>query len=288
MSQFPGGTPVSSLNGTETVEIGPGSSGPNTSPQIMSATVQQIADLASLVSDNQNITALTTVGAGTITAAGIAGGFTARGGAQSATAFTDTTATAALIVAALPAGAPVGTTFLYTYDNATDAPATLSAGVGVTLSGNVIVPKLTWAKYLVKVATSTTVTITFVEGGQLSPLPVLATASQTNTTVSTLNVAGFTSAQISTLTLSGGVLKTMALPTAADIIAAIPNARVGAGMQVTIRNTSAVTQTLTGLTGTQVSGLTALQPNTATVVALTIPSLSSVNFDGLTNSQIAT
>lgn len=78
-------------------------------------------------------TALTTVGAGTITAAGIVGGVTLRSGSTSA--FTDTTDSAANIIAALLGSPVVNTSWMYTYVNNSVALATLSAGSGVTLSG---------------------------------------------------------------------------------------------------------------------------------------------------------
>lgn len=92
-------------------------------------------------------TALVTVGAGTITGAGIAGAVTTRGGTQVA-AFTDTTDTAANIIAAQP-NVHVGFSWEYTYVNNTVFPATLAAGSGVTLSGATIVPANSWATYLV-------------------------------------------------------------------------------------------------------------------------------------------
>ncbi len=104
------------------------------------------------------VTALTTVGAGTITAAGIAGGVTTRGGSQSATPFTDTTDTADNIIAAQP-NAHIGVSWEYTYKNNTDSPATLTGGTGVTVSAVTVVPANGAARYLVTYTAADTVTM---------------------------------------------------------------------------------------------------------------------------------
>ena len=78
-------------------------------------------------------TNLTTVGAGTLTAAGIVGAVITRSG--STAAFTDTTDTAANIIAALPAGAPVNTSWTLSIVNTTAFAETISGGTGVTVSG---------------------------------------------------------------------------------------------------------------------------------------------------------
>ncbi len=104
------------------------------------------------------VTALATVGAGVITAAGIAGGVTTRGGSQSATPFTDTTATADLIIAAQP-NAHIGLSFEYTYKNNTDATATITGGTGVTISAITAVAPNGTAKFLVTYTAASTITM---------------------------------------------------------------------------------------------------------------------------------
>lgn len=94
---------------------------------------------------NPKTTALTTVGAGTITAAGIVAGVTLRSGSTSA--FTDTTDTAAAIIAAA-SGSVIGSSWSYIYVNNTVALATLAAGSGVTLTGAVPVPPNSSATFL--------------------------------------------------------------------------------------------------------------------------------------------
>src|SRR5262249_22635933 len=104
------------------------------------------------------LTALNTVGAGTITAAGIAGGITTRGGSQSNTAFTDTTDTADNIIAAIP-NARIGMSFLYYYRNTTNANATIAGGTGVTVSNITVVPGGCVACFLVTYTAASTVTV---------------------------------------------------------------------------------------------------------------------------------
>lgn len=106
----------------------------------------------------QVATTLSTVGAGTITAAGIAGTITTRTGSQSATAFTDTTDTAANIITAQP-NAHVGQSWIYFYQNATNAPATITGGTGVTVSGVTVAQANSTSAYLVTYTAAATITM---------------------------------------------------------------------------------------------------------------------------------
>lgn len=153
-------TYVSALTGDELLKIVSIQSNGMPAGTLNTTTTGAIAALAeSLDSTPTIITALNTVGAGTITAAGIAGGVTLRGGSQSASPFTDTTATAALIIAALPAPATIGNSFIYTYNNNTDAVATITGGVGVTVSVNTTVQPNMSAQFLVTYTAANTVTM---------------------------------------------------------------------------------------------------------------------------------
>lgn len=107
-----------------------------------------------------SLTALSTVGAGVILATGFASGLTARSGAQSFTAFTDTTDTAPAIIAACANLVnKIGTAFVYTYVNNTNAPATIAGGSGVTVSGQAIVPANSNAQFLVTYTAAGTITM---------------------------------------------------------------------------------------------------------------------------------
>lgn len=241
------------LDGTELVDVDTGG------PVKVRVTTGAIADLATLVSNNIGITAINTVGAGVLTAAGIVGGIIQRGGAQSATPFSDATATAALIIAALPSGAPVGTSFTFIVANTTDAAETITAGVGVTLSGTMIVPKLTWAQYVLTVTSATAVSITEVVAGQINALPIGQLATTDGT--ATIQVAGITGAQICSLTITGTVAPATAyLPKATEIIAALPSPSTGMNYLLNIVNLRTTTGVLTmgGSAGVTIAGLATL------------------------------
>lgn len=199
------------------------------------------------------LTTLTTVGAGTIIAADVVSQQTARSGPVAA--FTDTTDTAALIIAALPSGSPVGFSFRWTYQNNTAYNATLAGGTGVTISGNSIVPALTSATYLVTYSAASTVTMAYVAGSQLIPLPVskLVTDGIGTGTIAPASLGG---AQTVDLLLNSSVAhSTQALPPAAQIIAAIPNAAAGLTYNLNIRNTGTNTVHLNTISSTIISGL---------------------------------
>lgn len=195
-------------------------------------------------------TALTTVGAGTILAVGIAGGLLSRGGAQSGAAFTDTTDTATAIVAAIP-NAITNTAFEWTYQNNTNAVATLAGGTGVTLSGSTIVPANTWLRALVTMTGATAVSIAAVASGPNAVLPVsqFVTISAGNGTLALGNMEG---AAYCTLATSGATA--MTTRTAAQLIAAIPNAQIGESYILRVYNTNGGTLTLTGGTGVTITG----------------------------------
>ena len=139
------------------------------------------------------VTALSTVGAGTITAAGIAGSVTNRTGSTSA--FTDTTDTADNIIAAQP-NVHIGDSWEYTYNNNTVAPATLTGGTGVTVSGITTVGAGKSARYLVTYTAASTITMVGIGAGTVTPgfLPnILKCTTQTDTITTTLaNITGLT------------------------------------------------------------------------------------------------
>lgn len=96
-------------------------------------TTAQIAALATNIGATV-ITSISTAGNGTLTAAGIVGKIISRSGPTSA--FTDTTDTAAAIIAALPTGITIGTSdFGFELINTTAFQQTLAAGTNVSFSG---------------------------------------------------------------------------------------------------------------------------------------------------------
>lgn len=152
-------------NGNEIIYLLPVNANGVPASGTVACTAQALANLAVAGSAGTVITALNTVGAGTITAAGIFGKITSRGGTQTAV-FADTTDTAVAIIAALPSGAPVGDAFQYTYYNTTGFAATIGGGVGVTMTSTVVPPN-GWARFLVTYTAAGAVTIALFEAGTL-------------------------------------------------------------------------------------------------------------------------
>lgn len=167
--------------------------------------------------------ALTTAGAGTVTAAGIVGGVTDRSGPTAA--FADTTDIATAIFGAVP-NAHVGQSFRYIYKNNSAWTATLGGGTNVTLSGAIIVPPNSWVEYLVTLTTATAVAMEAIAQGYfptsgtvtangVTPVPVAnAKFTATSNVTFTMLTPGGTQTQlpfISSVTPGTGFsLKTLA------------------------------------------------------------------------------
>lgn len=208
---------------------------------------------------NETITALNTVGAGTITAAGIVGGVTARGGAQAGAAFTDTTDTAANLVIASPT-MTIGQSWEWLYQNNTNATATITGGTGVTVSGITQVPENSWARFLVTYTAASTFTVASIAEGQISAVPP---AQYTTSALSTGTLAAgvITGAAFVVLVNSGATPGTQTTRTAAQMLADTPGAQVGFTYMLRIVNTGAGTLTLAGGTGVTVSGTATVATN---------------------------
>lgn len=152
------------------------------------------------------ITALSTVGAGTITAAGIAGGLTSRSGSQSSAAFTDTTDTAANIIAAsVNLVNKIGTSFAYRYINNTNAPATIAGGTGVTVSGVTVVPPNSWADFLLTYTAAATITMVGMAQGYFPSTGTYINNGSTPVTVSNAAVTAFSNIVFTLKTVGGTV-----------------------------------------------------------------------------------
>lgn len=226
------------------------------------------------------ITSLTTVGAGTITAAGIAGGITKRTG--STAAFTDTTDIADNIIAAV-LNAHIGQSFEYTYFNNTAGTATLTGGTGVTVSGlGVIVPQGTWSRFLVTYTAADTVTMVAFATGSLGSLPASQFSSGTTTT--TFTAGELTGANYVVYTNTGATPGSINPRTAAQMIGDIPNAYVGQTWTLRVVNGQG-TGTLTvatGVNGVTVTGTNTVAANTwrdfiCTITSVATPAITIQN-----------
>ena len=195
------------------------------------------------------VTALTTVGAGTITAAAMLSGGVNRTGPTSA--FTDTTDTAAAIQGDWTGGA-VSNSFDLTYINKTAFNATLAGGSGVTLVGSVIVPANSTAVYRVIWTGTSTLSMTELSVVSNTSLPnALVTAL--NATTGSLPVGAITGAKEVYLVSSNATPGAQLVRTAAQMLADTPNGAVGMSWKVRIINTGAGNFTLTQDAGNTVT-----------------------------------
>ena len=195
------------------------------------------------------VTALTTVGAGTITAAAMLSGGVNRTGPTSA--FTDTTDTAAAIQSDWTGGA-VSNSFDLTYINKTAFNATLAGGSGVTLVGSVIVPANSTAVYRVIWTGTSTLSMTELSVVSNTSLPnALVTAL--NATTGSLPVGAITGAKEVYLVSSNATPGAQLVRTAAQMLADTPNGAVGMSWKVRIINTGAGNFTLTQDAGNTVT-----------------------------------
>ncbi len=244
-------------------------------------TIQGLYVVSLTVGSPEVVTALTTVGAGTITAAGIVGGVTTRGGAQSGAAFSDTTATADQIIAAAP-NSRIGESFEWTYRNNTDAAATIGGGTGATVSVITVVPKNSWAKYLVTYTAASTVTIVGISAGQTVVVPAAqyATAALQSTTMTAAQVSG---ASFVNFDNTGTTPANLQFPAATDVVAAIPNCQAGFTYMLAIRNSSgsANTATITTNTGVTLTGTMTIAQTVTRYFVVTINSLTTLTVQSM-------
>ncbi len=139
-------------------------------PAVQAQVIADIAGLQDALDDlgtgvPGTVVALTTAGAGTITAAGIVGGNTARSGPTAA--FIDTTDTVANILALLP-NIEVNDSFYYTYQNNTAFQATIAGASGITASVQTVIQGKSWVRYLVTYSGTNTFTMVAVAAGAMN------------------------------------------------------------------------------------------------------------------------
>jgi hypothetical protein len=235
---------------------------------------------------NQKNTALNTVGAGTVLAAGIVGGFVSRGGAQSGTAFTDTTDTAANIIAAMtPAAAGVNTVLLnsltFGYLNNTNAIATVTGGTGVTVSGVTSVPPGEWVEYLVAYSAAATVTMVGMAMGPINALPPSKFSQNTTAGATTAAVGDLTGANSVNLQITAVGAANYTTRTAAQMIADMPNVLIGFSWEITIQNTSGGTVTVVGGTGVTVTGTATIANATARKFVATYTAAGAITLQSI-------
>jgi hypothetical protein len=231
-------------------------------------------------------TAITTVGNGTLTAASLVGGQITRTGPVAS--YTDTTDTAAAILAALPEFVS-GATFFIRIKNATAYTQTLAAGSGVTLPLTIInAPFSVWYGFATMGGTSgsPTVTITHMLSAPLADF--LNAAATSVTALNTVGAGAITQAMINGgITSRGGSQSNTAFTdtttTAANIINNNPGLvnKVGTSFLWYYRNTTNATATLTGGSGVTVSGITTVPGGTWALYVVTYTAAATVTIVGI-------
>lgn len=146
--------------------------------------------------------ALNTVGAGVVLATAINPGATLRGGSQSGTPFSDTTDTAAAIIAGnVGLVGKIGAAFLYRYVNTTNALATLGGGTGVTISQITTIPAGMTVLYLVTYTAAATITMVGMQiGSNISTAIALAGSTSGQAQIVPAAIAGNTIATLPAVT----------------------------------------------------------------------------------------
>lgn len=237
------------------------------------------------------VTTLSTVGAGTITAAGIAGGITARTGSQSGTPFIDTTDIADNIIAAQP-NAHIGVSWEYTYQNTTNATATVTGGTGVTVSGITTVPAGKTARYLVTYTAADTITMVGFSAGAITPdfLPNIkkCTAQTDSITTVLANVTGLTA---QTLVAGATYRFRCVLPGTADGTSGIKYAFKYTTATLTSIEATGIGQTASAIATqhtTTTTDATLLFDQAAVVILVVLEGTMVVNAGGTVALQIGT
>lgn len=269
------------LVGNEVLYVQGVTAGGGLSPVSQSTTTAAIAGLGGggVTQDIIN-TNITTVGNGTLTAAGMLGGLITRTGPVAA--YTDTTDTAAAIVTAV-GGFFLNATLPITIKNGTAFAETLTAGTGVTLPLTVIIPPNSVGYYYAVIggtAAAPTVTI----GHISTELLVGITPAQFSTAAlaaGTLAAGLITGAAFTVLQNTGATPGAQTTRTATQMLADFSAARIGLSYILRIVNTGAGTLTLTADASVTLTGHAAILTNTfvdyvVTFLTATTASIQSV------------
>lgn len=198
-------------------------------------------------------TAITTVGAGTLTVASLVGQLVTRSGPVAA--FTDTTVTAALLLAGMPVQPAIGTAWRVLYRNTTAFDATIAGGTGVTVSGNTVVPANSTGQFVLTYSASGAFTLLGLTPTNASAGLPAAKYSTAALQSASLTAASLTGAQYVNYDNTGTTPGNLQMPSAAALFAAHPNAQVGQSYELAIRNSAggANTATITADAGATVT-----------------------------------
>ena len=229
--------------------------------EFLNAIVNQVNLLSVVNQSSVSQTALTTAGAGTITAAALISGLVVRTGPTGA--FTDTTDTGTAIDTALGAAAQTGVSIQVQYKNTTAFAGTIAGGTGVTVSGRTVIPANGVATFLLSRTGAGTYTffgIDAITQGLVNTAALVGTAD--NGTTQTLTAAMISGGTFTSHLSVGGTTPSLTLPLGADMDAALPDARVGQAYHLRIINTNSGTATIVTNTGWTLTGTLTLATNT--------------------------
>lgn len=272
------------LSGTEILQVQGVTSTGLPSGSALQTTTGAIAALAATESSPIINTSITTVGNGTLTAAGLVGGLIVRSGPV--TNYSDTTDTGANIIAALP-GVILSSTFLIRIKNNTAFTQTLVAGSGVTLPSTVMVPAFSMGNYYATITSATAVTLTHFNTTQFTnsiynTVPALTALSTVGagTILAASIVGGYTSRSGAQLSAAF----TDSTDTANNIITASPGLqsnRIGTAVWWTYSNVTNAPATINGGSGCTVSVITVIPPNSFADYVITYTAASTLTFAGV-------
>jgi hypothetical protein len=277
-------TSYTPLTGNEILEVQGFAENGQLAASTFTTTTGLIAALASSEETSLKSTAITTVGNGVLTAAGLIGGQIVRTGPVAA--YLDATATAAAIVALLPTFL-VGSTFLIRIKNATAFIETITAGMGVTLPSTVTIAPFSVGNYFATVggtAVSPTVTLT-----HMSTTAITNSITETSTSTTALTTVG--AGTITAAGIAGGVTlrsgSTSAFTDTTDIATAIISAqpgivnKIGTSFLYTYVNNTVAVATLTGGTNVTVSGVTVVPANSWVQYLVTYTAAGTITMVGI-------
>ncbi len=228
-------------------------------------------------------TAISTVNDGTLTAAAIVGGVITRSG--STAAYTDTTATAAQIVAAVPT-VRIGASWYLTIKNTVAFTETLAAGTGVTLSGQTVVPPLGVGVFLVTVTSLTAVSIQGLHISNMCSLPYskfTTTAAASPLTASAGDLTGAAHVVFQVTTNGAFALTTR---TATQMFGDIPNAQIGMSFLLTVVSQGDDTVTVTAGTGVTITGTATVATKVTRTFVCTFTSATAITLQSVSKGTI--
>lgn len=255
--------------------------------KVTAATTVTITGIGASPIATEQLAAVTTYnntdGTGTLAAAALVGGYIVRTGET--TAFTDTTDTATAIVAALPSVSP-GFAFELSIKNTVAFAGTLSAGTDVTLAGLTKIPPLSVGRFVVRVDSATTVTITGIDSVPICNLPAskfttTAAASPLTAAAGDLSGAAHTVFQVTT---NGAFALTTR--TGTEMFGDIPNAQVGMSYLLTVVSQGDNTVTITGGTDVTITGTATVATKTTRTFVATFTSATELTLQGYDKGTI--